>query len=152
MSGGAGRHTEGPINRRAGYTSYKITPAKPHLRHTWCKNHVDEWIYFLKYCIRAAWWIIQKEPTSFWGNNAPCKWADNAELSVPDQMTNITEETRPQSHLKPRPNTLDQFNALSFTACIRACGIAQCCLSFKHPANLTVKTEQRRFFFLSQPE
>lgn len=29
----------------------------------------------------------------------PYKWVDNAELSVADQMTNITENTRPQSYL-----------------------------------------------------
>lgn len=44
----------------------------------------------------------------------PHKWVDNAELSVPDQMTNITEKTRPQSCLQlsgQRPNTQDRFNS-----------------------------------------
>lgn len=54
----------------------------------------------------------------------PHKWVDNAELSVPDQMTNITEKTRPQSYLQlsgRRPNTQDQFSTLGFTACITVC-------------------------------
>lgn len=53
----------------------------------------------------------------------PHKRVDNAELSVPDQMTNITEETRPQSYLELsgwKPNTQDEFNLQSFTTCIRA--------------------------------
>lgn len=61
----------------------------------------------------------------------PHKWVDNAELSVPDQMTNITEKTRPQSYLQlsgRRPNTQDQFNTLGFTACIRVCARVQVCV------------------------
>lgn len=54
----------------------------------------------------------------------PHKWVDNAELSAPDQMTNITEKTRPQSYLQlseRRPSTQDQFKTLGFTVCISVC-------------------------------
>lgn len=40
---------------------------------------------------------IQKEATSLQGNNGPHKWTDNAELSVPDQMTSITEKRQGRS-------------------------------------------------------
>lgn len=96
----------------------------------------------------------------------PHKWVDNAELSVPDQMTNITEKTRPQSYLQlsgRRPNTQDQFNTLAFTACIRVCvcvhqrvrvckggggggGVAQCCPSLQNRANLNVKLASSNTF------
>lgn len=50
--------------------------------------------------------------------------AYNAELSAPDQMTNITAETRPQSYLQlsgQRPSTQEQFSKLPFTVCICVC-------------------------------
>lgn len=64
--------------------------------------------------------------------------AYNAELSAPDQMTNITAETRPQSYLQlsgQRPSTQEQFSKLilqfaSVFVCVCACVmIAQCCPS-----------------------
>lgn len=61
----------------------------------------------------------------------PHKWAYNAELSAPDQMTNITEETRPQSYLQlsgQRPNTQEQFNKLAFTVCISVCMPVSVCV------------------------
>lgn len=74
----------------------------------------------------------RKRLPQFKATMPPHKWVDNAELSVPDQMTNITEKTRLQSYLqlsRGRPNTQDKFNTLAFTVWIRAvaCGIAQCC-------------------------
>lgn len=50
--------------------------------------------------------------------------AYNAEFSAPDQMTNITAETRPQSYLqlsRQRPSTQEQFSKLPFTVCVCVC-------------------------------
>lgn len=63
----------------------------------------------------------------------PHKWVDNAELSVPDQMTNITEKTRPQSCFQLsgwRPNTQDQFNSTHWllrlaSECVGLLNVAQ---------------------------
>lgn len=57
----------------------------------------------------------------------PHKWVDNAELSVPDQMTNITEKTRLHSYLQlreGRPNTQGAFKTLGLklaSDCVSVC-------------------------------
>lgn len=73
---------------------------------------------YIKSCALGSY---RKSLPQFKATMPPHKWMDNAELSVPDQMTNITEKTRPQSYLqlsRRRPNTQNQFNTLGFTACI----------------------------------
>lgn len=94
------------------------------------------------------------EPTSIPGsNNDPLtSGAYNAELSAPDQMTNITAETRPQSYLQlrgQRPSTQEQFSKLAFRVCISVCAcITRVCSITTMMTRICKATFSRRSFTL----
>lgn len=74
------------------------------------------------YTLTAACHIEKSLPHSK-ATKPPHKWVDNTELSVPDQMTNITEKTRPQSLFTIEPKAKGKHTRsvqlVGFIACIR---------------------------------